>query len=581
MKKNLIALFILLFFSLSIHAQTLHIGILNTSGDEADHILYSETITALKAKLRPLQVVVTNYNLDSLKKAISSGQLNFFISNPGFAASVRQSLETTVLASQKSQSFPRADQQLGSVFVVLNKEHSPTTIKELAGRSICAVAPDAYGGLYVALGELKRRGIEFNKFFSEVNYTGYPMPKVFSELREGVCEIGFVRTCLLERLIAQGKIHKDEFKVIEPRNASPDELCLRSTELYPGWVLAATKNTSEELRKKVATVLYSLPSVGGNEWTVPRSFSSLDALYKDLKVQHFAYLRNVSWKDFLKENWGFLLIPLIILIAVISHNVILKKQVTRRTSRLRQAFKEKLLAHQTAAEAKRNLHEMEKINLIGMVSSMIAHELRQPMAVIRNYSEGLKDLINSPSTDKEVMMEALNILDEQAVKASNIVEHLRRLIKGKEMQIREENLSQLIPSIISSFHEFGGKCRVEYFSQAPSHIFAQVEPTQFEIVLLNLLNNAYEAISQQHTEAIISLSMIAEGEEIKILVANSGLLKDQQSFENLFAIKNSSKSTGLGLGLAISARIVERWGGRLSINQQNNKVIACIKLPIH
>lgn len=224
---------------------------------------------------------------------------------------------------------------------------------------------------------------------------------------------------------------------------------------------------------------------------------------------------------------------------------------------------------------------MEKINLIGMVSSMIAHELRQPMAVIRNYSEGLKDLINSPSTDKEVMMEALNILDEQAVKASNIIEHLRRLIKGKEMQIREENLSQLIPSIISSFHEFGGKCRVEYFSQAASHIFAQVEPTQFEIVLLNLLNNAYEAISQQHTEAIISLSMIVEGEEIKILVANSGLLKDQQSFENLFAIKNSSKSTGLGLGLAISARIVERWGGRLSINQQNNKVIACITLPIH
>lgn len=581
MKKNLIALFILLFFSLSIHAQTLHIGILNTSGDEADHILYSETITALKAKLRPLQVVVTNYNLDSLRKAISGGQLNFFISNPGFAASVRQSLETTVLASQKSRSFPRADQQLGSAFVVVNKKHSPTTIKELAGRSVCAVAPDAYGGWYVALGELRRRGITLKNFFGDINFTGYPMPKVLSELKEGACEVGLIRTCLLEKLIAQGKISKDEFKVVEPRNADSEELCLRSSDLYPGWVIAATKNTSEELRKKVATVLYALPSVGGNEWTVPRSFSSLDALYKDLKVQHYAYLRNVSWKDFLKENWGFLLIPLVILLAVISHNIILKKQVARRTSRLRQAFKEKLLAHQTAAEAKRNLHEMEKINLIGMVSSMIAHELRQPLAVIRNYSEGLKDLLNSPSIDKKIMVQALNILDEQAVKASNIVEHLRRLIKGKEAQIREENLSLLIPNIISSFHEFGGKCRVEYSSQPASPIFALVEPTQFEIVLLNLLNNAFEAISQQHTEAIISLSVSAEGEEIKILVANFGLLKDQDSFANLFAIKNSSKATGLGLGLAISARIVERWGGRLSINQQNNKVIACITLPIN
>ena len=222
---------------------------------------------------------------------------------------------------------------------------------------------------------------------------------------------------------------------------------------------------------------------------------------------------------------------------------------------------------------------MEKINLVGMLSSMIAHELRQPLTVIRNYSEGLRDILHSPDYDEKVLEEALKVIDEQSIRASSIIEHMRGLIKGKESKVREVNLNSLVPSIIETYRELGGKYEVNIVTLNNASVSVRIDPTQFEIVLLNLLNNASEAITQQETNPVISVGISCENGEAAVTVANEGFLEHKESFNNLFAVKNSTKANGLGLGLAIAARVVERWGGQLSIRQQNKEVIACILLP--
>lgn len=405
------------------------------------------------------------------------------------------------------------------------------------------------------------------------------MPKVLEELKAGKCEAAIVRTCLLEELSASGQIKENEFRVIEPRPSLSKEHCIRSTELYPGWVFAATKNTSEALRKETTKILFSLPAVQGNEWSVPRNFAELDNLYKNLKVGHYEYLRNWDWKEFIRNYWSFILIVFVVMIAVFLHNLILKQQVERKTERLRQTMKEKMAEHQAAVSANRHLHDMEKINLVGMLSSMIAHELRQPLTVIRNYSEGLRDILHSQDYDAKVLEEALKVVDEQSIRASSIIEHMRGLIKGKESKVREVDLNSSVPSILETYKELGGKYEVNLVASGNAPVSVRIDPTQFEIVLLNLLNNASEAITHQETKPIITLEISGENGEAAITVANEGFLEHEESFNNLFAVKNSTKVNGLGLGLAIAARVVERWGGQLSIRQHNKEVIACILLP--
>ena len=577
---NIKLLFIpLLLFSSELYAETIHLGILNTSGNEAENVLYAETASVLKDKLKPRNVEVSTYDLPGLEKAIAAGKLDFFISNPGFYVSSRQKLDTTALASQSNQFFVRPDRALGSVFVVPKQNSNIFSLRDLRGKSVCAVAPNAYGGLYIALGELNRRGFDPDKFFSSVHYSGYPMPKVLEELKAGKCEAAIVRTCLLEELSASGQIKENEFRVIEPRPSGSKEHCIRSTELYPGWVFAATKNTSETLRKETTKILFSLPAVQGNEWSVPRNFADLDNLYKNLKVGHYEYLRNWDWKEFIRNYWSFILIVFVVMIAVFLHNLILKQQVERKTERLRQTMKEKMAEHQAAVSANRHLHDMEKINLVGMLSSMIAHELRQPLTVIRNYSEGLRDILHSQDYDAKLLEEALKVVDEQSIRASSIIEHMRGLIKGKESKVREVDLNSSVPSILETYKELGGKYEVNLVASGNAPVSVRIDPTQFEIVLLNLLNNASEAITQQETKPIITLEISGENGEAAVTVANEGLLEHEESFNNLFAVKNSTKVNGLGLGLAIAARVVERWGGQLSIRQHNKEVIACILLP--
>ena len=577
---NIKLLFIpLLLFTSKLYAETIHLGILNTSGNEAENVLYAETASVLKDKLKPRNVEVSTYDLPGLEKAIAVGKLDFFISNPGFYVSSRQKLDTTALASQSNQFFGRPDRALGSVFVVPKQNSNIFSLRDLRGKSVCAVAPNAYGGLYIALGELNRRGFDPDKFFSSIHYSGYPMPKVLEELKAGKCEAAIVRTCLLEELSASGQIKENEFRVIEPRPSLSKEHCIRSTELYPGWVFAATKNTSETLRKETTKILFSLPAVQGNEWSVPRNFADLDNLYKNLKVGHYEYLRNWDWKEFIRNYWSFILIVFVVMIAVFLHNLILKQQVERRTERLRQTMKEKLAEHQAAVNANRHLHDMEKINLVGMLSSMIAHELRQPLTVIRNYAEGLKEIAHSPDYDTKVLDEALKVVDEQSIRASSIIEHMRGLIKGKESKVRDVDLNSFVPTVIDTYKELGGKYEIKFVTSAATPTTVQIDPTQFEIVLLNLLNNASEAITQQETKPVITVGISCENGEAAVSVRNEGFLEHKEAFDNLFAVKSSTKANGLGLGLAIAARVIERWGGQLSIHQHNKEVIACILLP--
>ena len=106
--------------------------------------------------------------------------------------------------------------------------------------------------------ELLGAGVDLEAGDAHLVYVGFPMPLAIEALRTNKADAAIVRTCLIEHLSQQGKLKLADFKVVSPRTESGFG-CVTSTRLYPDWPLAVTRDTDEDLAKKVAVALLSMP----------------------------------------------------------------------------------------------------------------------------------------------------------------------------------------------------------------------------------------------------------------------------------------------------------------------------------
>ena len=92
----------------------------------------------------------------------------------------------------------------------------------------------AFAGWQIPASEMVRKGLDPEAFFSEIHVSGYPMTRIVQEVKSGEVDVGFVATCLLERMARAGQIDQKDFRVIG-EHADRLVACRHSTELYPNW----------------------------------------------------------------------------------------------------------------------------------------------------------------------------------------------------------------------------------------------------------------------------------------------------------------------------------------------------------
>src|SRR5690606_38910972 len=118
------------------------------------------------------------------------------------------------------------------------------------------------------------------------------------------------RACLLEHLAAEGRLRRDDFRVLEGRPltgpASLGQECSASTRLYPDWPFAKLAGTSDVLAKQVGMALLAMPVEGGHAWTVPVDYQPVHELYRDLMIGPYAALAQRSLPQILRDIWPWL-----------------------------------------------------------------------------------------------------------------------------------------------------------------------------------------------------------------------------------------------------------------------------------
>lgn len=220
---------------------------------------------------------------------------------------------------------------------------------------------------------------------------------------------------------------------------------------------------------------------------------------------------------------------------------------------------------QKITEARTRKEKDDKLTTIGLLSSRLAHDIRNPLSVIKN---GVA-LLKYEATDQK-SQERFDMIDKAISVITHQINDVMDFVRSKPLVISENVITSIInKSIKSLVIPPGIIVNIE-----PSEIKAKCDSKQLEIVFNNLISNAMDAMNHQGT-ITIRVKEVQGFVHIDVQDMGPGVPPDIMSkiFDPLF----TTKQTGTGLGLVSCKSIVEQHGGKITVS--NNPTIFTIMLP--
>ena len=584
--KALCLWFVLLCGGLTpVFAKEVVLGVFAYQGERAATSDWSPVLKHLNAALPAYRFRLDNFDAEGLRTAIAEQRVDLVITNPGYYVAMEYEFGLSRIATLTSPLALSPAKGIGSVVIVRADRHDLNALSDLAGKRLAAVAPQAFGGYLVVARELLRQGIDPETDLKELRFMGLPMTNIIAAVHSGAVDAGVVRTCLPEQLARQGDLKMTDFRVLSPRHED-GFACALSTPLYPDWPIAVTRSTDRTLAKQVAQALLNMPeTAGGLSWSVPADYQPVHDLYRELRLEPYAFLRANTPQALLKRFWPWLLGLLLLLVAGGVHTVRVEHLVKRRTAQLRDS-----LSAREAAEARMRSHQeqmdhLSRLSILGELSSNLAHEINQPLTTIGNYARSVLRRQADQKLTPEAVLEACTEIDNEAQRASDIVRRIRHFAR-KRPAVRETVDLSLIAvearRLLLGMLMHPPAIVIENASLPHEQVLA--DGPQIQQVLLNLLKNAIDAGRDLPTERqgiLLRIETLDKRVLVQVIDQGCGLTADDLS--HLFEPFFTTKPDGLGLGLPICKTIIEAHGGRLwaELNPQGPGMRFSFSLPCH
>ena len=224
--------------------------------------------------------------------------------------------------------------------------------------------------------------------------------------------------------------------------------------------------------------------------------------------------------------------------------------------------------------------QAEKLSAVGRLASGVAHEINNPLGVILGFAQGaLWDL--APGDPLEL---PLRSIERESIRCKNLVQDLLTFSRITKTDREPIDLNQAIESafsLVSAQARLGHVQVMKLLSPDLPHILAN--QNQIQQVIINLANNALDAMSQEGTLTVQTRLLQDEGRAWVVLsVADTGAGIPPEVlpriFEPFFTTKPVGQGTGLGLGLV--HEIVKKHSGRIDVQSCPGHTEFCVKFPV-
>lgn len=252
------------------------------------------------------QIIPLSYRQDEMTHAVAAGEVDFIITNPGHYTELELEGLVSRLATRRVASPAGVLDQFGGTVIARPERSDLNSYADLAGKTVLIPSTSSLGGWQVHLREALSQGLDLRRTARIVELKNHH--DVVQAILAGEGDVGFVRSDLIEGMVARGELSLDQLKVVN-RQHIPDYPYLLSTRLYPEWPFAMVKGTSMDTAKTVLQALLSMQasdpaaqSAGIQGWTIPGDYSAVGELFRETGLGPYAR-QTINLETVLKRYW--------------------------------------------------------------------------------------------------------------------------------------------------------------------------------------------------------------------------------------------------------------------------------------
>ncbi|MBN8200152.1 sensor histidine kinase [Bacillus sp. NTK034] len=213
----------------------------------------------------------------------------------------------------------------------------------------------------------------------------------------------------------------------------------------------------------------------------------------------------------------------------------------------------------------KELQRAEKMNAIGQLAASVAHEIRNPMTVVKGFLQIF--LAKEEMTEEEKMY--IKLMIDEMERAETIINDYLSLAKPDLEQVESFNAGDLAASVIDLMNSYAMMSKnISVVSEISEGIWILGNASELKQVLINIYKNGIEAMKNGGR---LSLSVSREGKYCVFEISDTGVGMTKEEMDRLGTAFYSLKEKGTGMGLLVCYQIVDRMKGRIEVNSEKGK----------
>lgn len=224
---------------------------------------------------------------------------------------------------------------------------------------------------------------------------------------------------------------------------------------------------------------------------------------------------------------------------------------------------ERHLAEESHGRLQEELIQVSRLNAVGAMASVIAHDLNQPLTAATSYLRGAKRLLGERKGSRYEVIDALDEADRAVVRSADIVRQMRAFLARGEVERRTERLTDILEEACRFALSDAARRGISHSTDFAADCCVLIDRVQVQQVLVNLLRNAVEAVSGTKRRHIKIETRFAGDFQCEVSVSDTGPGIAEEARERLFDPFYTTRRDGMGLGLSIGRMIVEAHGGSI------------------